>query len=372
MQLQDRRKPTVKLRNTVKGLALGPASAMGVLRRTPASAQRRKAGVAVQYFGDTLNYDGPTRMHEQRLVEFETPRPLFETRANVFYSPSGMAWVDGALHQAYSVRMPSLLEILRRPKAKAAVIDEAVIVECDYPYTYGDWVQTYLGTVLCAEPLGAPLLLPAFLAKKDYVARDLKRANIDYIVADEWRCIRRAKILRKQTPLLYWTEREVDAYRAKLAPVRPEPEPGSITYLGRFDFVGEAATRQYPSEVVATIVTKLGGRVLRPEDLSSDKAATHARYTETVIADHGSAVANILHWRPKNVIELFLNDWWPNNNLFLAHHCGAQNIGAVRVDGRSPEDIEWRIRACLDHFGTPQNLKPNEKGELSRDAAPVD
>jgi hypothetical protein len=72
---------------------------------------------------------------------------------------------------------------------------------------------------------------------------------------------------------------------------------------------------------------------------------------ETVIADQGSALFGVIHWRTKNVIELTRRDWWHNANLFIAKASGVQNYAVIAVDGLDEAALRKRIAGHLRDFG---------------------
>lgn len=288
----------------------------------------------------------------QHRLEYLNPRPESEHAEDLLYTRTGIAWTRGRVVERYCMRPPYLRENLLPPsRARSESIDSAVIVEPGhYPYTYGDWLHACFGTILCAGKLESPLLLPESVVRKPYVARDLKAAGIDFIPVTRTYAVKNARILRIQAPMGYWTASEVNAYQRTFAPERRTPDPGSISYLGRFNLGTEAVARRFPSETVGDVVRGMGGEVIRQEILNPEISVQLGSSMETVIADHGSGVLNILHWKPKNIIELVVNDWWCNNNLFVAHAMGIRNYAVVDVDGLSRPRIEQVIRACLDKF----------------------
>jgi hypothetical protein len=58
----------------------------------------------------------------------------------------------------------------------------------------------------------------------------------------------------------------------------------------------------------------------------------------------------MLFWQPKTVIELFVDNWWVNNNLFVAKYCGVENYAVLAVDQLSKSQIEEKITDSLSYF----------------------
>ena len=351
--VHDWRSPGARARRLVRDGVLVAAGLAGRFEgHRPADLEARSSE-RVAYDGDTRGPRGADgRPFEERLV-FAIERPVSEDAADILYTERGMAWRQGRLVERFSIRRPSLAELARKPRAAAQIVERGVVVEAEVPYTYGDWLNNYFGTALAAAEAGlldGPLVVPQVLAAKSYAARDLKLARLDVVVADSPRLIRRARILRKRAPMNFWTTREIAAYQRRLAPDRPAPRPGSLTYLARYDMAGETPTRRFPSEAVAALVETMGGRTIRQENLSPEFAATIADGMETVIADHGSGLMNLLHWRAKHVVEIATADWWTNNNLFLAHDLGVRDFALVVHEGDGAATAD-KVRARLQAFG---------------------
>ncbi|GJL92584.1 hypothetical protein [Hyphococcus sp.] len=288
----------------------------------------------------------------QRRLIYKTPRPEFVDVENLTYTSAGIAIHDGQYAARYSIRTPSILQILKKPEsAVSKIIARGTVVECETPYTYGDWVGDYVLSLVTAQNLIEPLVLPAYLAKKPYVIRDVEALNIQYIVAEKPVCIETARVLRKRTPSYYWGPAEVDAYRKHFAITPPQAASGSITYLARFNTVSETAQRAYPSKEVAQIVTSLGGEVFDARQSSPEQFNAIGAKMETVIGDQGSALFGVMHWRTKNVIELTRRDWWHNANLFIANGSGVENYAVIAVDGLNEAALRARIEGHLRAFG---------------------
>lgn len=320
-------------------------AALGLAGRwTPASPDER---TTTQTELLTLSGDWPP----QRRLVYRTPRPDAETAENVVYTAAGLAVIDGRVVERFSVRAPSLAEILTAPRAAAVEIAEGTIVEAETPYTYGDWVGDIICALCCAETIVEPLVLPAWIAAKPYVTRDVAALGLAYAVADEPVLIRRTHILRKRLPSYYWRAHEADAYRRAFKITPPEPRKGSILYLARFDTTSESAQRDYPSETVAEIVTAIGGSVFDTRGASPAAFEKIASEAETVIADQGSALFGVLQWRTRTIVELARRHWWHNANICFAEATGVENYAVIAIDGLGADALKTRITGHLRDFG---------------------
>ncbi len=339
----DWRHPLVRARVMIAEPLQKALAAAG--RWEPLSREERETiqTDAVEVFGDRQT---------QRRVEYKNPRPEFVDVSDVTYTPAGLALVEGRYRARYSLRSPSTLEILRTPKSPTPKsLPQGTLIETETPYTYGDWVGDFVLSLITTDSLIEPLVLPAFLARKPYVIRDVEALGIDYIVADEMVAIEKARILRKRVPSYYWKPDHVAAYRRAFNVTPPPARAGSIAYLGRFDTVSEAAQREYPSEAVARITSSLGGEVFDTRAASPTKFNELAPGMKTVIADQGSALFGVMHSQTKNVIELAHKDWWHNANLFIANGAGVKNYAVISVNGLDETALRDRIEGHLREFG---------------------
>ncbi|NOX81514.1 MAG: hypothetical protein GXP06_00690, partial [Alphaproteobacteria bacterium] len=176
--------------------------------------------------------DRPT---QKRLV-YQNPRDEYVDVDDLFYTASGLAIKDRRIFARYSIRAPSTKEILTTPSGDGAkIIPTGTITETETPYTYGDWVGDYVLSLITTDKIIEPLVLPAFLAKKSYVIRDVEALGLSYITVDDLVCIKKARVLRKRIPSYYWGPEEVAAFRKAFAITPPPVREGSILYLARFD-----------------------------------------------------------------------------------------------------------------------------------------
>lgn len=287
----------------------------------------------------------------QRRLVYATPRPERESIANLVYTPQGMGVAGGRIVQRFSVRTPSLPEILRTPRAGTRMLAQGTVIEAETPYTYGDWVGDFILALSRAGDIPQPIVMPAFLAAKPYVLRDLGALGHSVEIADAPVTIERATVLRKTTPSYYWTADDVACYRRAFRLDPPAAKKGALTYLGRFNTISESVQRAYPSETVAKIVRALGGDVFDARKASPELFNAMAQNMETVIADQGSALFGVMHWRTKTVIELTRRDWWHSANLFIAKGAGVQNYAVISIDDLDEAGLRARIEAHLVEFG---------------------
>jgi len=339
----DWTRPAVRLKNSVAAPVRRALALAG--RWTPNSLAER---ATLQMDALTLAGDKP----EQRRLVYAQPRPENEVVDNLLYTPQGMGVAVGKITERYSIRAPSVPEILATPGAPTRTISTGTIIEAETPYTYGDWVGDVVRALVTAQGgLNSPIVLPRFLAEKPYVKRDIAALGLDLISAEAPVLIKRATVLRKQLPSYYWSEADVAAYRKAFNVAPPPAKTGSMTYLGRYDLESESVAREYPTETVAEIMRSLGGDIFDARKSSPATFDEMAVNMETVIADQGSAVFGVMHWRTKNVIELARRGWWHNANLFIAKGAGVENYAVIVVDGLDKQTLRMRIEGHLKDFG---------------------
>lgn len=348
--MEDWRSSQARIKGALRrGVLWGAARSGRLIQQTPEDLAVRPED-SVPFFGHRVRQEGGLAPHRETRLSFAHERPAYERVSGLAYSPTGKGWVGGQLVEKYSVSPIRLEELRARPPAAPERVQAGVVVECDSAYSYGDWTHCYLGTLLSVDFPDLPVFIPHHLAQKSYVRRDLEGAGVNWITAEGWVEIEEACVLRKPNPLTYWTPHDVAAYRDAFG-IRPAPPvPGSVSYLGRFGFQGEVHARQFPSELAATAVRAMGGTIVSQGDLNTGTAHRFADEAETVIGDHGSGMLNIMFWRPKTVIELFVDNYWVNNTLFVAAAMGVQNMAVLRVDDLSAAEIETLITRCLEYF----------------------
>jgi hypothetical protein len=312
--------------------------------------------VPVSHHAQTIGVlDGPGRAHGGGPVNFVCsvdyldPRPISTLHRNVTYTPTGYAWVKRKLDVSLSARPPRLLSelLLDHVRGTPSEIDTATIVQSQHPNTYGDWTSEHVKSIAHFPDFPRPLALPADIAGRPYVRHELKQLGIDTIAVDRPLKIRNATVIHLPHPYLLWTTEDVAAYRRLFAINPPAPRAGSLIYLSRSGVKSEQrqADRQFPSEAIARIVADLGGKTIVTEGMKREDFALLADEAETVIADHGAALFNMLQWNTRHLIELVTDNWWSKCFVFLATSCGVANHAIVRTDGRGEADL----RAVLTH-----------------------
>ena len=288
---------------------------------------------------------------EQRRRVYKNPRPEFTDAGDILYTPQGLAVQNGRYIDRYSIRQPSTMELLKPPSRGVRAIAQGTVIESETPYTYGDWVGDFVLALTTSKNIIGPLVLPAFLAKKSYVIRDVEALGVAYVVADDVVRIEQARVLRKRIPSYYWGPEQVAAYRSAFGVNPPPARKGSILYLGRYDTVSEAAQRRYPTETVARIVGDIGGAVFDTRAASPDKFDELAPGMETVVADQGSALFGVMHAQTKNVIELAQDHWWHNASPFFAYGAGVENYAVIHLKDKDEAELRRRIEGHLKEFG---------------------
>ena len=108
--------------------------------------------------------------------------------------------------------------------------------------------------------------------------------------------------------------------------------------------------RSYPSDTIGVIMRELGATVVRTRETSLDRYRELAGEAETVVADHGGAMCNLLFWNTKYIVELYNDDWWTSCFLMLARGLGVRCYALVRVNDTTLENIGERIIQHIDSF----------------------
>jgi hypothetical protein len=279
----------------------------------------------------------------QRRRKFQTPRPLFETVANLVVTPGGAGWVEGVLYEKYSSGKPGL-RLLAGSNSPKRRVPEGVFIQSEHIDTFGDWMAEYLAPLARASVTGLPVFLPAALARRGYVTRDAARLGIEFVSIDEPLLIECATVVMQPKVVRYWTKDCVLALRGLLNVEAPPPDPGSLLYLSRHGEASMVADRTHPSLLIEDIVRAHGGKVLRTYDATLDDYLRAGADAETLLFDHGSAAYNMVYWRPQRVIEFTSDDWWMNSFLFFADALGVDDYTILRSD---LPDVAARLDAAL-------------------------
>ena len=301
---------------------------------------------------------------ERHRLEYVLPRRATERVHNLIYTPLGMGWLDGSLYKKFSLLDPykygpttfsKTIGVFLKPKSRNLdYLSQGTLVESDVISTYGDWIFDYLFRLIKSMPVVQPIVLPQYIADKPYVRRDLDALGIKLRAIRNPTLIRDAFVIRKTEPGVYCTREDVEAYRRAFGIKSTSPRSGSIVYLSRSGLSSEAGkkagSRAYPSETVASIVEELGGKVIITNQTSYEEYCQIVSETETVIADHGAAMCNILLWNPRNVIELFSNDWWMDCFLFLGKATGVVNYALINIDDFEHSLFRQKLISMLESF----------------------
>jgi hypothetical protein len=319
------------LKSLTKKLALTLAQQLGRYEPLSASEVETKQCEAIGFTGEIPA--GAGKEFNQYRLEFQLARPKINVIRGVVYTPRGMAWTCGRLIQKFSLHDPSIADVAKRPVVSFAnQIKEATIIASETPNTYGDWVSEHLATLTQVLPSNQTLLVPSAMVSKGYVRRDLQELGIRYISVEKPLLIETAFVLQKRRPGHNWQSFEVSALRNAFKVRSVSPRLGSLLYLSRLGEKSEAQDRDYPSQFVGQIVEQLGGKVVFTRDTTAEEYRSMAREAETVIADHGGAMSNLLYWNTKNVIELFNDVWWTNCFVIMSKPLGVSNHVLLRVN----------------------------------------
>lgn len=284
------------------------------------------------------------------MPDYAAERPMTATAEGLLYAPQGIAWHQGAAIEEFSTgRLVRAEQILPLPKRDAARrIPTGTILQCQHGRTWGDFVSEQIkGLVLCRHrgvAFPEPVILPAAYAHKGYVRPQLDRLGIDYIFADEPLLIEQATVILKQSYSVIWTPEDIGAWRAAYGIDPVAPAPNSITYLSRRGVESELHTdRTYDSEQTGRIVQDLGGSVVETAKCGFDDFGALAPQADIIIADHGSALFNMLQWRTRAVIEIVSDDWWDPNFTFFGVTMGIEDHITIRGDGLSEDQMREKL-----------------------------
>lgn len=318
------------LRNDISKMWRWSFAAAGRYRPIPSDETEIVFDKRVSFKGDAP-LQIANGVHEQGRMAFRLPRSQLEDADDLIVTPNGGVWREGCFEERYSAGRPGLRLLLETHRPNEAM-PEAYIVQCAHNDTYGDWVSEYLVPVLGAAPLSAPLLLPARIASKPFVARDLKALGV------EWRTIKRpvriekARVLRQQKYFVHFPEDNVRLLRQVFGEPKGAPRPGGVVYLSRYGEASDVAPRDYPSLVIEDMIKARGGRVIRTGGAAFEDYAAAAVDAETVVFDHGSAFYNTLGWPMRRVVEIVSDGWWNNAFLMLTDAAGVDDYTIIRGD----------------------------------------
>lgn len=291
--------------------------------------------------------------HNQYRLDYEVSRSPQEEVCNLLYTPRGMGWLKGTLYERFSIQQPAVKDLLIPPLLNGVTkLSQGTVVQVETPYTYGDWVSEHLICLTRALPICSPLLLPKYLMDKSYVRRDLELLGIETFTVEQPVLVQKAVVLHKTRHSHNWTASEVEAYRQAFRVKPIQPRPGSILYLSREGENCEAMKRSYPSKLTADIMEELGAKVVLAQQTTYEEYRALAEEAETVIADHGAAMCNLLFWNTKNVIELFSDQWWTSCFLFLAKALGISNYALIRVDNIEQLELRRKLIHYLKYFNS--------------------
>lgn len=319
-----------ELRNDISSLWRVAFAAAGRYRPIPADEKEVVLAKRMTYKGD-VPIPIKNGVYEQGRMAFRVSRPQFENAAGLIVTPNGGAWRNGCFEERFSAGQPGLRLFLENRRADET-LPEAIVIQCAHNDTYGDWVSEYLIPVLRAAPLSAPLLLPAQIASKSFVARDLGALGVEWRAIEQPIHIENACVLRQQKFFVHFSEDEVKLLRRVFGEPASQARPGSVVYLSRHGEASDVADRRYPNLAIEAIVKARGGRVIRTGEARRDDYIAAALEAETVIFDHGSAFYNSLGWPVRRVVEIVSDDWWNNAFLMLSHAAGNRDYTIIRGD----------------------------------------
>jgi capsular polysaccharide biosynthesis protein len=261
----------------------------------------------------------------QYRLKYDVPRNVIGHASNVIYTAKGMAWVNGRLIRRLSFQETNLQHLLDRPSQPTRRLERGTILQAQTPKTFGDWMSEHVSSLSIAlNQLGTldPLILPSHWLAKPYVQRDLERLGIEAIAIDEPIEITKVTVLNKTRPGHYWTDEEALNLRLALK-VTPRPaRPGSAVYLSRLGEKGEGPQRQMNNVLIEEAMKAAGVAIIRTSGRSLEEYMAAAATAETVFADHGSAIYNLIYWQTRRVVELHSPEYWDGSFLMFADGLG--------------------------------------------------
>lgn len=316
------------------------------------------AGPPVPFEGDNP-VSAESNVETRRQIDPEAI--AVKTVENITYTRFGQTWVGGRLMREYGAKEPSFRDLIGpgRPKSE---LDRATIVQSFWATTYGDWVGEHLSSLIyfgCPKP---PLALPGFLEDRPYVRRDCERLGLKVAFIDDTTLIRNCVILPKVRHGNYFRSDDPRRFCEAFGVAPVAPRAGSIVYLTRRRAVSYGPARHHPFEEILAAVAEIGARVIDTDDLTFDGWVALGAEAETVIADHGAALFNMMYWRPRCVIELFSGGWWNNSFLFVGAAVGVERHFLFNTDGLDRSAVECRVKSALAAFRSGQPLDPAGAG----------
>ena len=336
----------IRARDALKKWALDLAAISGRYVPFSKSESEYQRAEPIAFRGDLPTSAG-TEFNQYRLV-YTQPRAPVLWANDIVYTPTGQAWIGSKLHRRFSIREPNLRD-LRSPPPRDGLpcLEKATLLQCNLPYTYGDWVSEAALTLAGIEPDGSPLVLPEFLARKSYVRADVKRLGFELVSAEAPLKVLQARVARLTHPINCIPVESVVQFRKRLSIRPPKPRAGSMIYLSRAGEASEVMARQMPYDVIEPVLRKLGAQVIHCRDWRYDDYHRLASEAETVVADLGSATFNLVQWNSSRLVQLYSNSWWDGWGLFIAKAVGITDISMVCVDGVDQATLERKLRELL-------------------------
>jgi len=286
-------------------------------------------------------------------TDFETSTGHSKSK-NIRYSRNGFAWSGRAVDVVASAcTSGTLTALLREAPTKVDYwIDQGTIIGSVHPMTYGDWVLEHVSALARSTDFPRPLVLPKFMEARPYVTKELAALGINPLFPERAIGIRTTTVLHKVHNGTLLLEHDVTAMRRLFATPEVRPPRGRIVFLSRAGVISdnELAGRDYKSERTERIVANLGGNIFRTKNMSADDFMSVGALADIVIADHGAALFNMIHWRPRAVIELVTTDWWCNCFCFLSSACAVEYHGIINIENKSDNELLESINNHINYI----------------------
>jgi hypothetical protein len=195
-------------------------------------------------------------------------------------------------------------------------------------------------------PSDIQIILPEKLISRSYVRRDILKLDANIISSGSGVFIKEAHILRRARPGHFFLHEEVHAYRKYFKVSDLDPKPESLIYLSRFGVKSDAYDRTYPSEFIESVISSISGKIIRTVNASDADYAVAADDAETVIADFGSAILNIINWNVKKLIIIYSPDWLDVAPFFLGKSLGVEQVYLIDHTKYNNEELKLKLLAA--------------------------
>ena len=111
---------------------------------------------------------------------------------------------------------------------------------------------------------------------------------------------------------------------------------------------GRGAKRELNNAVVEIAMRAAGVRVVRTLGLAQADYLALTDSAESLFADHGSAIYNMMFWQTRRVVELFSPEYWDASFLCFAAALGINDYHVWQINAAtSAESVQRRIDSLM-------------------------